>query len=116
MSLIAAGRLRVGRRRVTPIMAHRIIVSEWAGLVSWSWARRRWAVSHEKVRSTAHRLGWTWKPRWSGVLWTTPDRGRGSRDPRDQAAGEALVGPDLLDARVVESGPQQSAASPPSRS
>ncbi|GHH82125.1 hypothetical protein GCM10018781_66490 [Kitasatospora indigofera] len=43
-------------------MAHRIIVQEWARLVSWSRAERRWAVSHENVRSTAHRLGWTWKP------------------------------------------------------
>ncbi|MFF4319154.1 N-acetylmuramoyl-L-alanine amidase [Streptomyces sp. NPDC001568] len=34
----------------------RLIASEPAG------------VSHEKVRSTAHRLGWTWKPRWSGFL------------------------------------------------
>jgi len=41
---------------MTPIMAHRILVSEWAGLVSQSWARRRWAASHEKVLCTAQRV------------------------------------------------------------
>ncbi len=27
-------------------------------------------MSHEKVRSIAHLLGWTWNPRWSGALRT----------------------------------------------
>ncbi len=45
-----------------PIIAQRIIVSERAGLVSSSRARRRWAVIHESVRSTAHRFGCIWNP------------------------------------------------------
>lgn len=95
-----AGPTRVRRRTMMPIIAQRTIVSERAGLVSYSRARLRWAVSHEKVRSTAHRFDWTWKPPLVGVLANdlqlAAEHGGG---PVDQAAGEALVPPDLLDSR-----------------
>ncbi|WP_406838878.1 hypothetical protein ACICHK_26830 [Streptomyces sp. AHU1] len=41
-----------------PIIAQRIMLSGRAGLDSSS----REVVNHEKVRSIAHLLGWTWNP------------------------------------------------------
>ncbi|MDT9700954.1 contact-dependent growth inhibition system immunity protein [Streptomyces sp. P17] len=74
----AAGRPRVRRRTMMPIITQRIMVSERSGLVSKSRARRRCVVSHEKGRSIARRLGRTSKPRWPGSLRTMSSSLRGS--------------------------------------